>query len=52
MVHTGIYSVASLAPPLQEVRQVEIEAGDCEGRLLLVFCSPLNLCLAVVAGLV
>ena len=29
----GIYSLLSLAPPLQEVRQVEIEAGDCEGRL-------------------
>jgi hypothetical protein len=44
MADTGIYSVASLAPPLQEVRQVEIEAGDCEGRLPLVFlCSGLRI---------
>ena len=33
----GIYSVPSLGPPLQKVRQVEIEAGDCEGRLPLLF---------------
>jgi hypothetical protein len=32
----GIYSVPSLAPPLKKVRQVEIEAGDCEGRLPLL----------------
>jgi len=34
----GIYCVTSLAP-LLEVRQAEIEAGDCEGRLPLLFYS-------------
>ena len=27
----------SLAPTLTKVRQVELEAGDCEGRLPLLF---------------
>jgi hypothetical protein len=29
----------SLAPPYNKVSQVEIEAGDCEGRLPLLFCQ-------------
>ena len=29
----------SLAPPFNKVSQVEIEAGDCEGRLPLLFES-------------
>ncbi len=40
----GIYSMPSLAP-LHWVRQVEIEAGDCEGRLPLLFWT-LNIELA------
>src|SRR6266511_1646120 len=36
----GIYSAPHL-PPLQiKVSQVEIEAGDCEGRLPLLFWNP------------
>ena len=33
----GIYSVPSLAPLANKVSQVEMEAGDCEGRLPPLF---------------
>src|SRR5678815_4497288 len=33
----GIYSVPSLAPLTNKVSQVEMEAGDCEGRLPPLF---------------
>jgi hypothetical protein len=47
----GIYSHASLGPP-KEVRQVEIEAGDCEGRLPFLFGASLKflVLLVVLAG--
>jgi len=35
----GIYSVPSLAPLANKVSQVEMEAGDCEGRLPPLFCQ-------------
>jgi hypothetical protein len=36
---TGHILPFSLAPPLNKVSQVEIEAGDCEGRLPLLFLA-------------
>ena len=33
----GIYSVPSLAPLTNKVSQVEMEAGDCEGRSASAF---------------
>ena len=40
-VDARIYSVPSLAPLANKVSQVEMEAGDCEGRLPPLFLPGL-----------
>jgi len=46
---TGHILPFSLAPPLNKVSQVEIEAGDCEGRLPLLFLLDVSCQLSVVS---
>src|SRR5258705_6406545 len=38
----GIYSVPSLAPLANKVSQVEMEAGDCDGRLPPLFLPDVS----------
>ena len=43
-IQTELILPPSLAPPLRKVSQVEIEAGDSEGRLPLAFSPPVVSC--------